>query len=103
MNGTMSKSTLVDELCSKVQDNHDKTVPKGTMKAILDELAGIAGRELATNEEFTVPGIAKLKVADRQARTGRNPSTGETVRIPARRVVKVKAVKTMQNVVDAAA
>ena len=42
-----------------------------------------------------IPGIVRLKMADRAARTGRNPQTGEPLAIPARRVVKATVVKTL--------
>ncbi len=47
--------------------------------------------------EFTISGIGTFRVKDRASRLGRNPRTGETIEIPARRVVGFKAASTLLN------
>jgi len=42
---------------------------------------------------FTIPGLGKLIIVNRKARIGRNPATGETIQIPAKRVLKFRIAK----------
>jgi len=58
--------------------------------------------ELAYNnakDGFTVPGLGKLVLVNRKARQGRNPATGETIRIPAKRVVKFRVAKACKDAI----
>ena len=48
---------------------------------------------------FTFPGIGKLVVQQRKARTGRNPKTGETIKIPAKKVLKFRIAKACKDTV----
>jgi len=59
------------------------------------ELANLAYKEAAN--QFTFPGIGKLVLVDRKARIGRNPATGETIQIPAKKVVKFKVAKAAKQ------
>ena len=59
-----------------------------------------SANQLIAGADFTLPGIAKLTVQKRSARTGRNPATGKTVEIPAKNVVKARIAKTLQDTVQ---
>ena len=48
---------------------------------------------------FTLPGLGKLVVVDRKARVGRNPATGETIQIPAKRVLKFRVAKAAKEAI----
>jgi DNA-binding protein HU-beta len=48
---------------------------------------------------FTVPGLGKLVLVNRQARMGRNPATGATIKIPAKRVVKFRVAKACKDAI----
>jgi DNA-binding protein HU-beta len=64
---------------------------KKVVNEIFEELAALAYKESVN--QFTIPGIGKLVLVDRKARIGRNPATGETIQIPAKKVVKFKVAK----------
>jgi len=64
-----------------------------------DELAVLAEKELKRTGEFLLPGMVKLVVQKRKARTGRNPATGEPIKIPAKTVIKARIVKQMKDAV----
>lgn len=49
--------------------------------------------------EFTIPGLGKLVKAERKARTGRNPATGEAIQIPAKTTVKFRLAKGAKDAV----
>jgi DNA-binding protein HU-beta len=48
---------------------------------------------------FTLPGIGKLVLVNRKARMGRNPATGETISIPAKKVVKFRVAKAAKDAI----
>jgi DNA-binding protein HU-beta len=66
------------------------------VKEVFDQLASLAQHEVRVSGEFTLPGIGTLVRTHRKARQGRNPSTGEQITIPARRIVKFKASKPIK-------
>jgi DNA-binding protein HU-beta len=87
----MTKSQIVSHLAEKAELN------KKTISALLEEQASLAARQ-ATNG-FTIPGIGKLVLVQRKARIGRNPQTGEPIKIAAKKVVKFRVAKVMKDAV----
>lgn len=85
----MTKSQLADHLAGKAG------ITKKTAVQILDDLTAIAYKE--AKNTFTIPGIGKLVLANRKARMGRNPQTGEAIKIPAKRVVKFRVAKAAKD------
>jgi DNA-binding protein HU-beta len=73
----------------------------GLTKKQVDEVLA-AQAELAYQEAaagFTIPGIGKLAVVQRSARSGRNPATGETIQIPAKKSVKFRVAKAAKDAI----
>jgi DNA-binding protein HU-beta len=70
---------------------------KKTASAVIDEMASLAISETKKAGSFTVPGIGKLVIAKRKARMGRNPATGEEIKIPAKTVVKMRVAKACKD------
>jgi DNA-binding protein HU-beta len=68
-------------------------------KQYLDALAALAVRETKKNGVFILPGIGRLVRADRKARVGRNPATGEAIKIPAKKVVKFRIAKAVKDAI----
>ncbi|MBV9675322.1 MAG: HU family DNA-binding protein, partial [Acidobacteriaceae bacterium] len=66
-------------------------------KQFMDNLAEMAVRETEKSGVFILPGIGRLVRAERKARTGRNPATGETIKIPAKKVVKFRVAKSVKD------
>ena len=87
----MTKSQLADQIAGKAG------VTKKTAVQILDDLTAIAYKE--AKNTFTIPGIGKLVLANRKARMGRNPQTGEAIKIPAKTVVKARIAKQLKDTV----
>ena len=69
------------------------------VRDLFDELTQLAERELKRSGEFQLPGMVKLVLQKRKAREGRNPATGEAIKIPAKTVVKARIVKQMKDAV----
>jgi DNA-binding protein HU-beta len=63
----------------------------------LEVLTEIAVREVKKNGEFTWPGVCKLVKQKRKARIGRNPKTGEKLKIAAKTVVKFRVAKAVKD------
>ena len=92
MNGKpLTKSQLSSSLAEKVG------VTKADAKTMIDSLASILCEEVKAKGEFTIPGIGKMVVSNRSARTGRNPATGEVINIPARKVLKFRVAKACRD------
>ncbi len=81
----MSKSQIANHLSEKAGTT------KKTAGELLEALAALAQKE--AKNSFTLPGIGKLVLVNRMARMGRNPQTGEPIKIPAKRVVKFRVAK----------
>ncbi|MEO6461805.1 MAG: HU family DNA-binding protein [Candidatus Eisenbacteria bacterium] len=81
----MSKAQIATHLATKFEMTKKDTV------AFLEEIAKLAYRE--AKKGFTLPGIGKLVVVKRKERMGRNPQTGEPIKIPARTVLKFRIAK----------
>jgi len=89
----MTQTQLVREIATTCE------VPNKTAKQFLETLAAIAVRETKKTGVFVLPGIGKLVRAERKARIGRNPATGETIKIPAKKVVKFRVAKAVRDAI----
>ncbi|HUX66760.1 MAG TPA: HU family DNA-binding protein [Terriglobales bacterium] len=65
----------------------------------LETLAALAIRETKRSGQFTIPGLGKLVKQQRKARMGRNPQTGEAIKIPAKTVVKFRVAKAAKDAI----
>lgn len=88
---SMTKSQVADHLAEKAG------IAKKLAAQILEELASLAYKQ--AKNVFTLPGIGKLKLANRKARMGRNPQTGAPIQIPAKRVVKFRVAKAAKDAI----
>ena len=89
----MSKSGLIRLMAEKSELS---TKQAGS---ILELLAQMATQETKKNGEFTIPGLGKLVKAQRAARIGRNPQTGEAIKIKAKTTVKFRVAKAAKDAV----
>ena len=86
---SLTKSQIIEALAERAG------VEKKTTEAMLDCLAQLAYEN--AKDEFTVPGIGKLIVVDQKARTARNPATGATIQIPAKKALKFRVAKAAKD------
>jgi DNA-binding protein HU-beta len=92
-NKVMTKAQLVSLIAGKAE------LTKSTANEVLDLIAKTAVTETKKNGQFVIPGIGKLVKSKRKARTGRNPQTGEAIKIPAKTVVKFRVAKACKDAV----
>ena len=90
----ISKEQLISDLAETVD------APKAQVRALLEQLSEIVSDALENNDEITLPGIGKLKVTARPARSGRNPQTGKTIEIAAKNVVKFVPAKALTDAIN---
>jgi DNA-binding protein HU-beta len=89
----MTKSQLISEIADKLN------VTKKDANGFLDTLGAIAYKETKKTGTFVLPGFGKLVKVQRKARTGRNPATGEVIKIKAKTVVKFRVAKACKDAV----
>jgi DNA-binding protein HU-beta len=89
----MTKSQVVAHLAGKAD------IPKKAAVAVLEEMVALATKECKSGGQFIIPGLGKAVKANRKARMGRNPQTGEAIKIPAKTVVKFRLAKAFKDAV----
>ncbi len=93
-----AKSLTQSQIVAKLAE--DNQLPKKQAKSFLDSLAALAYKEAKNG--FTIPGLGKLVLVQRKARVGRNPATGEQIKIPAKKVVKFRVAKAAKDAISGA-
>ncbi len=68
-------------------------------RTIVEHLSATAIKEVKKNGVFVLPGLGRLVRVDRKARMGRNPATGEAIKIPAKKVVKFRVAKACKDAI----
>jgi DNA-binding protein HU-beta len=87
----MTKSQIMAKLAES------NSVTKKAAAEFVDSLVQLAYKE--AKKGFTIPGLGKLVLVNRKARMGRNPATGETIKIPAKKVLKFRIAKAAKDAV----
>jgi DNA-binding protein HU-beta len=89
----LTKGQIVGQLADKFE------LSKKAAAAILEGVAAMAVAETKKSGVFVLPGIGKLVLSKRKARIGRNPATGEEIKIPAKTVVKMRIAKACKDAI----
>ena len=89
----MTQTQIVKELAESTG------VGNKVAKQFLEKFTEIAVRETKKKGVFVMPGIGRLVRVERKARTGRNPATGESIKIPAKKVVKFRIAKAVKDAI----
>jgi DNA-binding protein HU-beta len=91
---SLTQSQIIDQL------SQSQGLTKVQVRAFFDGLSGLAYKQAKNG--FTLPGLGKLVLVNRKARMGRNPATGEAIKIPAKRVVKFRVAKAAKEAIGGA-
>ena len=89
----MTQSQFIKELAAAAD------VPNKTAKALVTAYGELAVKETKKNGVAVLPGIGRLVRVDRKARMGRNPATGQAIKIPAKKVVKFRVAKAVKDAI----
>ncbi|MDR3365931.1 MAG: HU family DNA-binding protein [Prevotellaceae bacterium] len=81
----MNKAQLVDAIAGKA------SLTKADAKRALDAFTEVVAKSLKKGDKIALVGFGTFSVSQRSARTGRNPRTGEPIKIKAKKVAKFKA------------
>jgi DNA-binding protein HU-beta len=92
-NQRMTQTQLVRSLAETCE------VPNKTARMFVDTLSSMAVSEVKKNGMFVLPGLGRLVKVERKARMGRNPATGESIKIPAKKVVKFRVAKAAKDAI----
>jgi DNA-binding protein HU-beta len=93
MAATLTKAQLVRQMAEKIQVTNKQAA------AFLDNLAEIAVSQTKKVGVFVVPGLGRLKKVQRKARMGRNPQTGEAIKIKAKTTAKFYLAKSVKDAI----
>lgn len=91
----MGKPLSKSQLAATIADTAGIT--KKSAAEILEIIATLAYKH--AKDSFVLPGIGKLVLVNRAARMGRNPKTGEAIKIPAKKVVKFRVAKAAKDAI----
>jgi DNA-binding protein HU-beta len=91
----MAKALSKSQVAAAIADKAGITKKQST--EILAIIADLAYKN--AKNTFTLPGLGKLVLVNRAARIGRNPATGATIQIPAKRVVKFRVAKAAKDAI----
>lgn len=91
----MAKAKTKTQIVSELAEAGEIT--KKQAVAILENLVSQAYK--GAKDGFTIPGLGKLVVVKRKARMGRNPATGATIKIPAKKVLKFRIAKAAKDAI----
>jgi DNA-binding protein HU-beta len=89
----LTKTALTRQMAEKLELTNKQSA------AFLDLLAETAIKETKKNGVFVIPGIGRLVKAERKARMGRNPQTGQAIKIKAKTVVKFRVAKSAKDTI----
>ena len=87
----MSQSQMLGALAKETG------LSKKQIKSVIEAMTDLALKEVKKSGLFVIKGIGKLVKVNRKARMGRNPRTGESIKIPAKTVVKFRVSKTAKE------
>jgi DNA-binding protein HU-beta len=88
----LSKTKIVSQIAEKIG------VPKTTVTKLFEELQKLAVKETKGSAgKFVIPGIGRVVKAHRKARMGRNPQSGEQIKIKAKTVVRLRVAKSLKD------
>ena len=91
----MAKALSKSQIAASLAETVGLTKKQGVQ--ILEALVALAYKN--AKNSFTIPGLGKIVLVNRKARMGRNPATGATIKIAAKRVVKFRVAKAAKDAI----
>ena len=89
-----NRTVTLKHLAAALAEEHQLTKRAGA--ALLDDLVGMITKHLKKGERVRIAGLGILQVRNRAARMGRNPATGEIIKIKAGKKVAFRAAKVLK-------
>lgn len=100
----MVQKDLVKAVASDVnakykEEGRDK-ITESVVADVIKSFGQVTSKALSKGDQVPLAGFGTFKVSERAARTGRNPATGETINIPAKKVIKFVAAKSLKEAIN---
>jgi len=89
----MTRTELIQSLADTAE------MERKQAKTFLDALTGLVEKNIKKGGDVPLRGLGKFKVVKRKARMGRNPATGEAIKIPAKTVVRFTVAKALKDLI----
>jgi DNA-binding protein HU-beta len=90
-------TVTLKHLAASLSESHD--MPKKQADAMLNDMVGLVTRHLKKGDRIRIAGLGVLQVRKRAARMGRNPATGEAIKIKASKKVAFRVAKELKEAV----
>jgi DNA-binding protein HU-beta len=90
-------TVTLKHLAASLSESHD--LPKKQADAVLADTVGLLTRHLKRGDRIRIPGFGVLQVRKRAARMGRNPATGEPIKIKASKKVVFRVAKELKEAI----
>lgn len=90
----MNKGELVDAIAKEAE------ISKSEAQSALDSFVENVKKSLRKGQKVTLVGFGTFSTSKRAARTGRNPQTGKPIKIPAKKVAKFTAGKSLKDAIN---
>jgi DNA-binding protein HU-beta len=90
-------TVTLKQIAAELAEKND--MPKKTLNTIMEGLIGLLVKNLKKGNRVRMAGLGILQVRKRAARMGRNPATGETISIPAKKKIAFRAAKELKEAV----
>ncbi len=94
---TTQPTVTLKNIAAEIAEKNELT--KKQLNSIMDELVQHLTKNLKKGNRIRIPGLGILQVKKRAARMGRNPATGETIKIPAKKKIAFRAAKELKEAV----
>jgi DNA-binding protein HU-beta len=90
-------TVTLKQIAAELAEKND--MPKKTLNTLMEGLVGLLVKNLKKGNRVRMAGLGILQVRKRAARMGRNPATGETISIPAKKKIAFRAAKELKEAV----
>jgi DNA-binding protein HU-beta len=95
---TPTQPTLsLKQLAAALADQHE--LSKKQTEAVLNDMVGLVAKHLKKGYRIRIPGLGVIQVRKRAARMGRNPATGEAIKIKASKKIAFRAAKDLKEAI----
>ncbi|HRC26159.1 MAG TPA: HU family DNA-binding protein [Alphaproteobacteria bacterium] len=90
-------TVTLKQIAAELAEKHE--MPKKQANAMMDDLVAQLVKNLKKGNRIRMAGLGILQVRKRAARMGRNPATGEQIKIPAKKKIAFRAAKELKDAV----
>lgn len=91
---------VANDVNAKYKKEGKEKITEVVVSDVLKSFGTVTSKALSKDDSVSIAGFGTFKASMREARVGRNPSTGESINIPAKKVVKFVAAKALKETIN---